>query len=63
MNCHITVINASSDLNALLLKTQKFNYVFNTLDLPDFYDEWESLFLDHVDGDEKSYIHCEQLIA
>ena len=41
-------------------KSQKFNYVFNTLDLPDLYDELESLFRD---GDEKSSIHSEQLIT
>ncbi len=41
-------------------KAQKFNYVFNTIDLPYLYDEWESVF---CDGEEKSSIHCEQLIT
>ena len=43
---------------ATLCITQKFNYVFYTLDLPDLYDEWESLF---CDGAENSSIDCEHL--
>ena len=35
--------------------TQKFNYVFYTLDLPDLCDEWGSLFRDE---DEKFSMHC-----
>ena len=41
-------------------KTQKVSYVFNTLDLPDLGDEWESLLHDR---NELSCIYSEHLIT